>query len=308
MVNSGPQSKYGVSFHRKQVFHTAVTAVFILILLSLGGLLFINWRDKRKNDGLELQVLWAEGDYRQVFSASRTALENKPMDYFLLVMNGFSAYQLAVAQTGSSDVEAYIDACIWSLRKALLLQDEDGRVYYVLGKAYYYKGTSYADLAVSYLEKARRLSFLASDIPEYLGLSYASLRDYRGSVAAFTQSLGDNTSDILLLAIAKSYAELGDYDSARAYLLRCIESSLDYNTINAARLLLGDVLKDAGDAAGAEIQYLAIIAENGENAEAHFRLGELYFDQKDEIRARAEWRRAERINPAHAGARARFNR
>ncbi|GHU02826.1 hypothetical protein FACS1894147_05600 [Spirochaetia bacterium] len=293
-----------------------MTAVFILILLFLAGFLFVNWQNSRKNDGLKLQDLWAEGDYRQIFSSSRMALESKPMDYFLLVMNGFSAYQLAVAQIDSSDVQAYIDACIWSLRKALLLREGDGRVYYVLGKAYYYKGTGYADLAVSYLEKARSLEYLAGDIPEYLGLSYASLRDYRGSVAAFTQSLfpaensgeAGEASDVLLLAIARSYAELGEYDSARAYLLRCIDSSLDYNTINTAHLLLGNVLKDAGDTAGAEAQYLAIIAESGENAEAHFRLGELYFDQKDEIRARAEWRRAERINPAHAGARARLNK
>jgi tetratricopeptide (TPR) repeat protein len=224
------------------------------------------------------------------------------------VLNGFSAYQLAVAQINSFDTASYIDGCIWSLRKALLTAEgaRDPRVYYVLGKAYYYKGGAYADLSAEYLEKARAAGSEAGDIPEYLGLAYAALKDYRSSVAAFSLALdpaGEGDPDLLLLAIAKSYTELEELDPARAYLLRCVESSRDFDTVVSARLLLGDVLRRAGDSAGAEAQYLAIIDGGAENAEAHFQLGELYAQRGDNTRARAEWRRAVRIDPAHRAAR-----
>jgi len=66
------------------------------------------------------------------------------------------------------------------------------------------------------------------------------------------------------------------------------------------------VLKEAGEREKAEAQYLAIIQEGGENAEAHYQLGELYA-ATDPTRARAEWRRAVRLDPTHRGARSRLN-
>ncbi|MDR0555010.1 MAG: tetratricopeptide repeat protein [Treponema sp.] len=259
------------------------------------------------------------------------------MDYFLLVLNGFSAYQLAVAQINNSDTQIYIDECIWSLRKALLCKEGsqgDSRIYYVLGKAYYYKGASYADLSVTYLEAARRGGYEAQDIPEYLGLAYASVHDYRNSVAAFSLALdagaesgaelvpaadssnpleiistrntsyteGELPSDLLLLSIARSYTALDEYDAARAYLVRCLEISKDSNTRVATRLLLGEILAKAGNSSAAESQYLTILEENGDYADAHYQLGELYAAEGDKYKARAELRRALRVNPAHGPA------
>jgi tetratricopeptide (TPR) repeat protein len=286
--------------------------------------ILIGWKNRSGSERKELLQLWETGAYDRVFSASGAALDSRPMDYFLLTLHGFSAYQLGIAQINNHDTLTYIDECIRSLRKALLLKNgqNDGRVYYVLGKAYYYKGEGYADLAVLYLEKAREVSYQARDIPEYLGLAYAALRDYRGSVEAFTQALnpvetgdlqeGRNPSgvsypsDMLLLSIARSYMALEDFDSAQAYLLRCIETSRDLNTRVAARLLAGEILGRDGNAAGAEAQYTAVLEESGDNAEAYYQLGELYAAGGDATRARAEWRRAVRFDPAHAKARSRL--
>jgi tetratricopeptide (TPR) repeat protein len=143
-------------------------------------------------------------------------------------------------------------------------------------------------------------------LPEYLGLAYAAIHDYRSSVAAFSLALNENNSDLLLLSIARSYIALEETETAVAYLIRCIENSRDSNTIIRSRLLLGEILEKSGDASGAETQYLAILEENGENAEAHFQLGELYNSAGDETKARADWRRAVRIDPAHRSARARI--
>ena len=70
---------------------------------------------------------------------------------------------------------------------------------------------------------------------------------------------------------------------------------------------MGDILNKSGDAQGAEQEYLAILSEDSENAEAHYQLGELYAASNDTTRALAEWRKAVRIDSAHKAARARLN-
>jgi tetratricopeptide (TPR) repeat protein len=285
---------------------------FAVILIALIPGVFARWSNTGGNERKKLRSLWDSGAFEDVYTGSREQLEQKPLDYFLLTSRGFSAYQLALAQINNHDTQIYIDDCIWSLRKAMLFGEgrNNGQLFYVLGKAYYDKGQGYADLAVNYLEKARNAKYEADDIPQYLGLAYAAIRDYRSSVAAFTLTLGtpDRTpSDTLLLSIARSYLALEEDESARAYLVRCVETSKDSRAIAAARLLLGGILVKGGDAAGAEAQYLKALEEGGENADAHFHLGELYDAGGDRVRARAEWRNAVRIDPAHGLARARLN-
>jgi tetratricopeptide (TPR) repeat protein len=292
---------------------------------------FIGWRKRLGTERKELLRIWEDGAFEKAFTLSREELQTKPMDYFLLIFYGFAAYQLAVAQIASADTQFYIDECIWSLRKALLCKEGGGdlRIQYVLGKAYYYKGAGYADLAVRFLEAAQNGAYQARDLPEYLGLSYAAKRDYRNSVAAFSLALASERdggpaqdpagfapefiqqdeypSDLLLLSIARSYMALDEQDSAKAYLMRCVETSKDAETVVAARLLLGNIFEKTGYISLAEAQYLALLEEDGENAEAHYHLGELYAAGGDSTRARAEWRKAVRIDPAHRSARSRLN-
>jgi tetratricopeptide (TPR) repeat protein len=292
-------------------------AVLILVLVSLFPVIYLKLQGNAGNERRELREIFENGGYETSFNQSKEMLNEKPLDFFLLTVHGFSAYQLAIAQINNFNMLTYIDSCIWSLRKAMLSNEgsSDGRIFYVLGKAYFYKGSGYADLAVEYLEKASRVGYKAPDIPEYLGLAYAALRDFRSSVAAFSLALtgedsffsGYNPSDILLLSIARSYLALDEVESARAYLIRCLETSRDSNTISAARLLLGNIFLKAGNTLGAEAEYLKVLNENGENAEAHYQLGEIYAMSGDPTRARAEWRRAFRIDPAFEPARKRLN-
>jgi len=163
---------------------------------------------------------------------------------------------------------------------------------------------------------ANEASFKTADLAEYLGLSYAALRDYRRSVAAFTQALQpaaidgaetEQIADLLLLSIARSYVALGDSDSARPYLTRCVDESKDSLVIAQARLLLGSIMAQAGDLAGAELQYTTVIELDAQNAEAHFQLGELYHNAGDTVKARAEWRKTIRIDPTHGLAHSRLS-
>jgi tetratricopeptide (TPR) repeat protein len=313
------RSDYGLRIHRVKTIHKTLLLAGTLLLVSASLLFIVSRRSRSGNERKELLKYWEAGSFDQVYRVSSAELNSRPLDYFLLTLHGFSAYQLGIAQINHADTLKFIDEAVWSLRKARLLKNSqnDGRVYYVLGKAYYYKGAGYADMAVRYLEEARSLRYQAGDIPEYLGLAYAALRDYRSSVEAFSQALmpaeespespdAAFPSDVLLLSIARSYMALEETETARAYLLRCVEISRDTNTRTKARLLLGEVLSAAGDLAGAEIQYTAVLEEADDNAEAHYQLGELFSAGGDVTRARAEWRRAYRIDPAHPRARARL--
>jgi tetratricopeptide (TPR) repeat protein len=326
MYSKRSRYNYRSYIRRKRLIFSVVTlavigAVTAAVVQSAGRITGAA-RGERK----DLLRFWESGSYNEVYDRSQTALGSRPLDYFLLTMHGFSAYQLGISQINSLNAEHYFDDCVKSLRKALLLKSSlnDGRLYYVLGKAYSYKGESYADLSVKYLEKAERLSYNAADIPEYLGLAYAAVGDYRSSVAAFAEALvmqdqgkegasdenspGGRPSGLLLLSIARSYFALGEFEQAQAYLQRCIEVSPDSRTVLSARLLLSEVLQKAGDSNGAKRQLMDILMDAGENAEAHYQLGELYALQGETTRARAEWRLALSTDPAHLKARTRLSK
>jgi tetratricopeptide (TPR) repeat protein len=280
--------------------------------LAVIALFFIS--KKNREAGIKRDVLrnWENGSYAEAFDQSALALKDKPLDPFLLTVNGFASYQLAISQINQGDVLSYLDNSIWSLRKTLLEKntDRDGRIRYVLGKAYYEKGPDYADLAVRYLEEAEKAGYGAKDIPEYLGLAYQRIREYRKSVETLSRALDPGESgadsDRLLLAIARSYIGLEDWDNAKAYLLRCIEQTLDSGEGINARLLLGRVLLNSGDLSGAESVFAEVL-EDTENAEAAYELGEIYAALGDTIRARAAWRRSYRADNNYRPARVRLN-
>jgi tetratricopeptide (TPR) repeat protein len=321
MAKERSQSDYGYHARRKQIVKTALLVVLAIIFCVSLVIVVSGWRDRLGTEKKEMLRLWDEGLYDKAFELSRAQLENRPTDYFLLTLHGFAAYQLAIAQINSFDTLTYVDECIWSLRKALQVKSgsNDGRLQYVLGKAYYRKGAGYEDLAIQYLEEARDMSYAAADISEHLGLLYAATQDYRASVEAFSRSLNPSTGadgdgsgepeippEHLLLAMARSYIALGEPENATAYLVRCMEISRDSNTIITVRLLLGDIMAKAGNLNDAEAQYQAILDEDGENAEAHYQLGELYYARGNTARTRAELRSALKIDPAHEPARARW--
>jgi len=307
------QSAYRKALRRKRLIFTAAVLVFICLAIFASTRVVVKVRDwaAKGGDRSELLRLWDAGDFDEVFNISKTALDSHPTDYFLLTMHGFSAYQLGISQINSLNAEQYFDRCIWSLRQAMQQKnaEKDGRLYYVLGKAYSYKGENFADLTIKYLEKARELSDSTIDIPEYLGMAYFAVGDYRSSVAAFSEALGtsaEGPSGPLLLRIARAYIGLEEFDNARPYLQRCIEVSRDFKTVLEARLLLAEALKGKSDIEGAVKQLQEIIAETDDNAEAHYQLGELYALQGNTTRARAEWRLALKADPAHTKARARL--
>jgi len=310
MFSSKIRSRSGRHIYRLNKIRSFIVVLVVFFAAAVMVTLVTGFQNNVKNNRRELLHIWNDGDYEQAYKISKDALNDKPMDYFLLTINGFSAYQWGISQINNHNTITYIDNCIRSLRKAMLLKNssKDARVFYVLGKAYSYKGPEYSDLAVKYLEMAYNLRYDAQDIPEYLGLAYAAAGDYRSSVEAFTKAFKTGSiSDNLLMSIARSYMAMEEYNMALGYLERCIELSPDSKSIFTARLLLAETYIHLSDYNNAQAQYLSILNESGENAEVRYQLGELFNLMGDTTRARAEWRIAYRQDPAHAKARARLN-
>jgi tetratricopeptide (TPR) repeat protein len=310
MLGSNIRSRSGRHIYRLNKIRSFTVVLILFFAVIVTVLIISGLQNGVKNKRRELLRLWNTGNYEQAYEISKEALNDKPVDYFYLTINGFSAYQWGISQINNQNTLFFIDNCIRSLRKAILLKNssKDARVYYVLGKAYSYKGPEYSDLAVKYLEMADNFRYEAQDIPEYLGLAYAAEGDYRASVEAFTRAFkSGSVSDNLLMSIARSYIAMKEYNMASGYLQRCIELSPDSKSIFTARLLLAEVYINSGDLNSAQAQYLKIINESGENAEVRYQLGELFNLMGDTTRARAEWRIAYRQDPAHAKARARLN-
>ncbi|MDR2471350.1 MAG: tetratricopeptide repeat protein [Treponema sp.] len=304
------RSAISIKALKKQAFQGVLLLVPLAALLT-GFIYLFSLRARLAGEKREILEHWENASWEQAYEQSRAGLEARPMDAFFLTIHGFAAYQMAQAQVQNAGALDYIDECIWSLRRVLLGKnaDRDGRIRYVLGKAYYARGSEYADLAVKYLEEARAADYGAGDLYQYLGLSYAAIREYRKSVEALSVSLDDDGgegSDLLLLFIARSYMGLEEWDTARSYLVRCAETSRDEELIQEARLLLGKTLHSSGDSDGA-VAVLESVLEAGENAEAAYELGELYASRGETTRARAAWRRAVRSDPNFAPAKARLN-
>lgn len=305
----GKKAVYIETLQRKIVVRKILSV--ILVVIALASLVFTGILIHRlsKTQNARALELWQDSDYQAVYDLSIQNLESAPLSTFWLTMKGFSSYQLASAQINAKETELYIDASIYALRKALLAQKNEDleRLHYVLGKAYFLKGEYYADLAIEQLEKARSLSYIPPDLPEYLGLSYSRIGDYKKSIASFTEALGDYPSDLLLLAIARNYAALDDTMNSSAYLMRCIEQTRDVGVRNQARLQLGiNLIKDE-DWEKAKEEFLNILLDDNQNANAHYYLGDIWLGLGDSVKARAEWRKALRIDPSHALSRQRLS-
>ena len=255
-----------------------------------------------------IEKAWLAQDYENVYELSNGLLLSDPFHNAARVYHGYAGFYLSVAQTDTIQSQVYLDESINSLRIALYTASEAARpqICYMLGKAYFYKNTLssynyYADLAIKYLNAAQQNGYQMDDIPEYLGLSYASL-DMRGeSLKAFTNALLVRESDMLLLAIAEQYYGNGQADAAKPYLFRLRNSQNDIILLKSKNLL-AKIYIDEGNYADAQAEYEFILEKDPNSADAYYGLGVIYEKQGDLVRARAEWRKALRIQVDHPEA------
>lgn len=257
----------------------------------------------------KLQEYWSQEDYQQTYLHAETILQNDAFNSTALSYLGYSSFYLAISQTDPTLAQNYLNQAINSLRIALLYAPEKTKpqIEYMLGKSYYHKNVMsayiyYYDLAIFYLKESMDHGYYSSDIYEYLGLSYAALSMTLESIASFTQALEFSSSEILLLAIAQQYYNNNQPDAAKPYLFSIKNSSTNEINVLKCANLLAQIYVDEGNLSEALTEYQSVLEKDPSFADAYYGIGNIYEKQGDLIKARAEWRKALKLQVNHSGA------
>ena len=288
---------------------------WLIVLAAFTGLVVAVWgltngyRRYRRNirvqqDQEGIVDLWEKQDYETILSLGESTLSESPLDVGALAYAGYSSYYLAVSRKSQEERNSFLDRAIrhLRLRNVTVSDDLTPMIDYVLGKAYYLKGPSYADLADYYLRRSLDAGYRNDDTYEFLGQAASALGDYKTSLDWFTLAARDRPTDRLLLRMGEDSISLGRYDDAAAYFMRSLDVTRDDALRKKGLFQLGKLYYDMKNFTRAR-DTLAELAELApDDAEAHFLLGEVYFELGDMASARREWFRTTYIRPDHRGA------
>lgn len=282
--------------------------IVVIVMAILIGILSLVRFQQSKVSIKTIQEAWKKYDYQTVYELSKIYLQDKPFNNTALTYYSYACFYLSQEQTDTLQAQTYLDDSIIKLRIALYDANSKlvPQLQYMLGRAYFYKDTIathyYADLAVKYLLSAKKNGYVADDIAEYLGLSYASLGMTMESISAFTEALLVRESDSLLLAIAEQYVNAKQYSAAEQYLFRIIKNSENDEIIIKSELLLGNIYIEKEEYDLAIKEFENVLKKHENSADANYGIGVIYEKQGNLVKARAQWRKALKIQVNHPGA------
>jgi len=287
---------------------TKTLLIFSLVTIcSAGGFWLVSSMKTQVTAGptqVNVLELWKNGSYDEIIANGKEQLKAVPMDVGTLVFSGFAYFHKGVSEVTVEKKLPLINQSIISLRKALLLPDVPliPQIHYILGKAYFHKGKFYSELAILHLQEAERLGYSATDINEYLGLSYSLVARYSEASQEFLKAVEKSPSDLLLWTLGETYFQMQQMDDAISYLHKAINKTKDRGLEQRCRFLLGDIYTKQKEFDGAQTEYNTILSKNENSADAHYYLGEIENLKGNKDAARAEWRKAFKIDPLHFNA------
>lgn len=257
----------------------------------------------------KVYAAWDNQDYELVSDLTERIISDSPSDGTAWAYRGYSLFFLSVSENDASEARTLLENSIVALRMALRNSPESlkAQVQYVLGKAYFHRNYLsnyhyYSDLAVYYLTEAEKNGITADDIPEYLGLCYAQLSMPEESIAAFSEALFIHDTDELRFAIAEQYIKSDQNEIAKQYLFRIKTNTTDELLQLKACMLLADIYVSEENYTDAYNEYQFILEKKPNNADAYYGIGIIYEKQGEMAKARAEWRKALKIQGNHKGA------
>ena len=312
MVGAKNNADSTVTKRKSKLVKHLVIAFFVIVAFTTAFIFIKKTISKKIHSDTSIVNLyekWNAYDYQAAYDISGRILAKKTFNNTALMLHGYAAFYLALADTDTTAAQGFLDESINCIRVALQSAKSKTvpQLEYMLGKAYFYKNTFssyyyYADLAVQYLQRARKDGYKADDIPGFLGLSYASLGMTMESISSFTEALVLRESDLLLLSIAEQYYNAGQPAAAEQYLFRISQACKDEKILLRSHMLMGQIDIDQQKYAEAEKEFQTILEKNENSADAYYGLGVIYENQGDVLKARSQWRKALRLQPNHPGA------
>jgi len=295
--------------------------IIIISLIVIGAALFVyhslnsqktlksSVEDKKNLSVQDIEALWGAKEYKSIIDEGGKLLRDSPSFFEVILYRGYSEYYYGVNQEKVEDRTIFLLKSIVDLRKAIQIEPyrNNTDIYYILGKAYFNLGYYYQDLALKYLVAASASPLVPSDVYEYLGVVNSQIGNNNQAIHYFEKAINSKDSEEIHLAMAVVYASIDKYDIAIKEIQKIINNSKDSLLVEKARFRYAEVLNKEGKPDDALNEYLAILRDNPNSADAHFYVGEKYAAKGDLIKARAEWRNAYNIDPKHSGAINRLN-
>lgn len=308
-----------VKSKNKFVKRLAVIFPAIVLLTLLISFIIVKCSSKKTSTIKQIEQLWnskkdkSYDEYKEIYDLTKELLAKDSFNNKVLTYNAYCCFYMAVSQTDTSIATAYYDEAISNLRIAMYDANDSllPQLYYMLGKVYYYKNTIssyyYADLAVKYLELALKNNYKEDDIYIYLGLCYAALGDSLNSISYYSEALRIRESDALLFSIAEQHFKAENYPAAKQYLFRIVQNSEYEDIIERSSVLLGTIYTKEANYSQALKEFQTILKKNQNSADAYYGIGVIYEKQGDLVKARAEWRKAIKVQVNHPGATAKLS-
>jgi tetratricopeptide (TPR) repeat protein len=231
-----------------------------------------------------------------------TELRSSPFSQEYLVYRGYSYFLLGEDEEDQDKKNNFLEMAILDLRKSMAIGIPDknkANIFFCIGKIYYYFGEPYYLQALQYLRRSMDAGNKRIDLYYVLGLVLSHLGKYDESVKVFSEALGHEESEIVLLAIANSYYKNNDIENAKKYLNRIMNISTDPKIKEKAFFLFGEIAFKEKNYSEAKDHFDKVVSLNENNASAYFYLGEIYYLQNDIVKARALWRKTLEIDPSH---------
>ncbi len=287
----------GFSLSRRRTVQQTVLPLALLLIAGTIAIYLILRSTSQiipDDDSARIIQAWESGDYREVVELSDSALETQPLDPMLLLYNGVSNFYHGVTLVNHDERQSALNSALFSLKKLLHSPPPgyEDEIRYVLGKVYFHKGSFYYDNAEKYLQAVLDSGFEADDIHEYLGVIYIDFGFGERGIEYILRAIETEPRDILFYTAAREYERLGDYQRALTFYNEAQDMTDDSFLSQEISIGQGRILFKTDRLADAAQIFSDVIVANDQAAEAFFYLGEIFLEQGDLVKARANWRNA----------------
>jgi tetratricopeptide (TPR) repeat protein len=290
-------------------------SLILVFVLGMAYLIKINQKSLKQwsynfKEQSTLLHLWKDGKYMRVLSFSEGLLNNNPVNVLGLFFAGVSSYYLGVFDSDPLTQTSMNDQAIFYLRSYLEVNHHpryEAEASYVLSKAYYKKGRAYAQLSLNYMQSAQNLGYHNLDMDEYIGFAYVLLGQTQQGIDYLLRSSHVVNNYSLYSSIVDAYIQNNELGKAITLATKIWNESTDDSLRDQALLKLAQLYYQTSNYDKSLQFYSDFLTKYPNNTDALFGLGEVYFVQKDLVKARQQWEIVRRLDPSNREVQARLS-